>query len=76
MTNATTFRLGTRAVLRRIDPGNEAFCAACGEPVRFVAKSKRPQVICNVYEQGKWNRVEQYHEECYQQAGEPHGTAS
>jgi len=29
-----------------------------------------------VYEDGVWNRVEHYHDECYREAGEPYGTAA
>ena len=32
--------------------------------------------IANVYENGVWNRVEHYHAECYEAAGEPYGTAA
>ena len=71
MANAPT--LGTRAVLRSIDAGSSASCAACGDQVKFSAKQKRQQVICNVYEQGRWDRVEHYHADCYVRAGEPHG---
>lgn len=31
------------------------------------------QVICNVYEGDRWDRVEHYHTECYERADEPHG---
>jgi hypothetical protein len=44
--------------------------------VKFAAKTRRHQVICNVYVKGKWDRVEHYHAECYETAGEPHGTAA
>ena len=30
-------------------------------------------VICNVYERGRWDRVEHYHADCYHRAGDPHG---
>jgi hypothetical protein len=43
--------------------------------VKFAAKSKLQQVICNVYVDGRWNRVEHYHEACYVEAGEPYGAA-
>jgi len=76
MNHATATRTatpGTRAARRRIDPGNEALCRACGDPIKFAAKSKLQQVICNVYVDGRWNRVEHYHEACYVEQGEPHG---
>ena len=30
-------------------------------------------MICNVYTDGQWDRVEHYHRECYEQAGSPYG---
>jgi hypothetical protein len=66
----------SRAVLRNIEAGNDAYCACCGERVKFQAKKKLQQVICNVYVRGTWDRVEHYHEECYAQAGEPYGQAA
>jgi hypothetical protein len=69
-------KLGTRAVMRSIDAGSSVLCAQCGQQVKFSAKVRRHQVICNVYQQGRWDRVEHYHLECYVEAGEPHGAAS
>ncbi len=63
----------SRAVLRPVDPGNDASCAHCSEPVKFAARHQRRQVIANVYLAGRWNRVEHFHEECYGAAGRPHG---
>jgi hypothetical protein len=68
--------LGSRAVLRRVEAGNLALCATCGEQVKFAAKQNRQQVICNVYVDAKWDRVEHFHPECYAEAGEPFGPAS
>jgi hypothetical protein len=34
------------------------------------------QVIANVYVDGRWNRVEHFHEECYGEADAPYGHAS
>jgi hypothetical protein len=45
----TTFKPVSRAVLRRVEAGNTATCAHCGEPVKFTAKTQRQQVIANVY---------------------------
>ena|SRR5436190_5602417 len=64
----------SRAVQRTIEAGSSAMCATCDEQVKFKAKTKALQVICNVYVDGKWNRVEHYHFECYSLAGEPYGT--
>lgn len=73
-TMATTGTFQSRAVLRTIEAGSSAMCVTCDEQVKFKAKVKSHQVICNVYVDGKWNRVEHYHLECYSQAGEPYGT--
>jgi hypothetical protein len=56
-----------------VEPGNSASCAHCGAPVKFVARAQLRQVIANVYNAGTWVRVEHYHEECYQMAGQPYG---
>jgi hypothetical protein len=63
----------SRAVVRSIEAGSSSICTACNQQVKFSAKVRRQQVICNVYVNGKWNRVEHFHAECYAEAGEPHG---
>ena len=63
----------SRAVLRPIDAGNSAYCAHCDLLVKFQARVRANQVICNVYIKGKWDRVEHYHEECYDEAKAPYG---
>jgi hypothetical protein len=65
---------GTRAVLRRVEAGNMAQCATCGEQVKFAAKQNRRQVIANIYVGGRWDRVEHFHAECYDAAGLPWGS--
>ena len=65
--------LGSRAVLRTIEAGSSAMCVTCDEQVKFKAKVKMHQVICNVYVNGKWDRVEHYHLECYDKVGQPYG---
>ena len=65
--------LTSRAVLRDVEPGSTVDCTHCGERVKFQAKVRHKQVICNVYEQGRWSRVEHFHADCYEQAGDPHG---
>ena len=69
-------RLGSRAVLRRVEAGNLALCAHCGEQVKFAAKQNRQQVIANVYVDGRWDRVEHFHDECYGLADAPYGEPS
>ncbi len=64
----------SRAVIRSIDAGNSAYCAHCDELIKFRAKVRAQQVICNVYVKGKWDRVEHFHLECYTLAGSPFGT--
>ena len=74
-TTATATRIAavSRAVVRRIEPGNLAVCAHCNEAVKFAAKVHKMQVIANVYIDGRWNRVEHFHDECYDAAGGPYG---
>jgi hypothetical protein len=72
----TKMKFKSRAVTRPVEAGNSAVCAACDAPVKFTARIKAFQVIANVYERGVWNRVEHYHAECYEAAGEPYGTAA
>lgn len=74
---ATASRLvaTSRAVTRRIEPGNLAVCAHCSQPVKFAAKLHKLQVIANVYVDGRWNRVEHFHDECYVDADRPYGDA-
>lgn len=88
--------LGTRAVIRAVEPGNEATCVSCGKAVKFQAHvhhRKRRQVIANIYvaetdsrpsgerralrpgRGGVWDRVEHFHLECYELAGQPYGDA-
>jgi hypothetical protein len=73
---ATKTEWKSRAVVRNVEAGNSAICSACDEPVKFAAKVRRQQVICNVYVDGKWDRVEHFHAECYAEAGEPYGSAA
>lgn len=72
-TATKTFTAQSRAVLRRVEAGNSASCASCSEPVKFAAKAQRQQVIANVYTEGKWDRVEHFHAECYEAAEGPYG---
>jgi hypothetical protein len=65
----------SRAVVRSIEPGNDAICEHCGEQLKFVARSKGSQVIANVYVDGRWDRVEHYHDACYEETGEFYGPA-
>jgi hypothetical protein len=76
MDMSTTRTWTSRAVERPIEPGNTATCAHCGAPVKFVARQQGRQVICNVYDNGVWQRVEHYHADCYKAAGEPYGSAA
>lgn len=75
-TTTTTTAASTptsRAVLRDVEPGSTVECTLCDERVKFQAKVRHKQVICNVYEHGQWQRVEHFHSDCYEVAGEPHG---
>lgn len=65
----------SRAVVRDVEAGSSVDCAHCGERVKFQAKVRNKQVICNIYVGGKWNRVEHFHQECYETAKRPFGEA-
>ena len=60
-------------MLRTIEPGSLVDCAHCGQRVKFQARMRLMQVICNVYIDDRWDRVEHYHAECYEQADRPYG---
>ncbi len=72
-TTKTNDQRTSRAVLRDVEPGSSVDCVRCGERVKFQAKVRNKQVICNVYENGAWVRVEHFHDECYAKAKRPHG---
>jgi len=63
----------SRAVTRLVEPGSQVDCMHCGERVKFQAKMRHQQVICNVYEKSKWLRVEHFHADCYKLAKQPFG---
>ena len=65
----------SRAVVRYIEAGSSVTCAHCSGTVQFRARQRAQQVICNVYDGGRWIRVEHYHRDCYDQAGAPYGPA-
>ena len=64
----------SRAAQRSVEAGSYVDCVHCGERVKFQAKLRNQQVICNIYTDGRWTRVDHYHAECYIEAGEPFGT--
>jgi hypothetical protein len=66
-------RWKSRAVLRNVEAGSSVNCVLCDERVKFQAKVRHQQVICNVYLKGVWDRVEHFHSECYTTAGAPYG---
>lgn len=66
-------RWQSRAVSRTVDAGNSAYCAVCDELIKFRARIRAEQIICNVYVKNRWDRVEHYHPECYTGAGAPYG---
>ncbi len=63
----------SRAVSRTVEAGNAAYCAVCDELIKFRARVRAEQIICNVYVDNRWDRVEHYHPKCYQEAGMPYG---
>jgi DNA-directed RNA polymerase subunit RPC12/RpoP len=72
-TTRRTTKWSSRAVLRMIEPGSTVECEHCGGRVKFQARVRLMQVICNVYADGVWQRVEHFHAECYEAAGSPYG---
>ncbi len=76
MTSQKELPRTSRAVLRSIEAGSAAICVGCGQLVKFSAKVKKQQVICNVYVDGRWDRVEHYHAECYAEASQPYGSVA
>ena len=75
VTSVTQLLRLSRAVVRLVEAGNDAVCEHCRAPIKFLARAKERQVIANVYVDGRWDRVEHYHDGCYQQTGEPYGPA-
>ncbi len=66
----------SRAVFRLIEAGSAVTCVGCGDHIKFRARLRARQAICNVYVKGVWQRVEHFHEDCYVEAGEPYGPAN
>ena len=71
--SASKTKWKSRAVTRLIEAGSMTECMHCEERVKFKARERHMQVICNVYVGGKWNRVEHFHAPCYDEAGQPYG---
>ena len=73
--------LGTRAVMLPVEGGsNFQDCNHCDERIKFMSPASQKAsihlagvIICNVYENGKWDRIEQFHPDCYKEAGGPFG---
>lgn len=63
-------------MLRPVEAGSDAVCTYCGVQVKFTARLKGRKIIANVYVDGRWDRVEQFHEGCYERSGEPYGPAN
>ena len=63
----------SRSVTRLVNPGSQVDCMHCDERIKFQAKMRHQEVICNVYEKSKWLRVEHFHSDCYDKAGQPFG---
>jgi len=63
----------SRAVVRAVQPGSWVECRHCGEQVKYQVRAHHMQMICNVYNDGVWNRVEHFHADCYGEGGSPYG---
>ena len=68
-----TPKFKSRAVIRIVEPGSQVDCEHCGERVKFQARMRHQQAICNIYTKNVWQRVEHFHAECYDKAGKPYG---
>ncbi len=66
----------SRAVTRLIEAGEMSECTHCEERVKFRARERNYQVICNVYIAGSWDHVEHFHAPCYEEASLPFGEPS
>lgn len=59
--------------------GAEAECTRCGRLMTFRPPGKDTWIVANVYEgNGKfrrWDRVEKWHPQCYDENGRPYGEA-
>jgi hypothetical protein len=69
----------SRAVTMTIPFGADSECTSCERLITFIPPGKGKWVVANVYEgKGKkrrWNRVENWHPECYEVRGLPYGEA-
>lgn len=54
-------------------PHSEEFCEKCDKEILFDTTQRTYRVLCNVYVNDKWDRLECYHPECYEQTGFIHG---
>lgn len=75
-TERTSIVWTSRAVVRTVEAGSYVECTHCGDRIKFQAKHRHQQVICNVYDDGRWDRVEHYHAACYVEAEQPYGEAA
>ncbi len=71
--SATKTKWKSRAVTRLIEAGEMSECSHCTERVKFRARERNHQVICNVYIGGSWDHVEHFHALCYEEASFPFG---
>ncbi len=70
---ATELKRESRAVTRLIEAGSSTECSVCEKVLKFRARQRDYQIICNVYDDGDWVRVEHFHDECYLDAEQPFG---
>lgn len=77
--------LGTRAVVRPVIAGSRDVCAykkcpADRKEILWRARRRMMVIIANIYgrdgDPTKWDRVEHFHEECYDKARRPYGKAA
>jgi len=56
-----------------VEAGSTVECTHCEDRIKFQARVRNMQVICNVYEDNVWQRVEHFHDPCYLEADSPWG---
>ena len=70
--NATIF-----CELKATSDGFVALRAGPSKNARVIGKMKAEDHLQSLMEEkGKWARIEHFHQECYVEAGNPHGEAS
>lgn len=66
--------MSTRVVEMLAAQAVEPFlCDSCGEHIKRSGTPHPRIVLANVYTDGRWDRLDAFHPECYTAEGEPYG---